>query len=153
MPGRVEVSRAEANCELCSHPGGAVLWQSAECRVVRVAEPHYPGFCRVVWNAHVREMGDLPPVQRRGLMEVVFAVEAVVRELFAPDKINLASLGNVVPHLHWHVIPRWVGDRHFPEPIWGQVHNEQAMARPPVGDDVLAQALQRVLGSVPEVSL
>jgi diadenosine tetraphosphate (Ap4A) HIT family hydrolase len=36
-----------------------------------------------------------------------------------PDKINLASLGNVVPHLHWHVIPRFVDDPHFPNPVWG----------------------------------
>ncbi|MDR0777121.1 MAG: HIT family protein [Azonexus sp.] len=145
------MNRAEANCELCAHPGGVVLWQSAECRVVRVDEPHYPGFCRVIWNAHVREMSDLPPVKRRDLMEVVFAVEAVIRELFVPDKINLASFGNVVPHLHWHVIPRWVDDRHFPESIWGQIHNEQATARPPVGDDVLAQTLQRALRGMPEV--
>lgn len=136
---------AETNCELCLHPGGAVLWQSAECRVVRVDEPYYPGFCRVVWNAHVREMSDLPPARRRDLMEVVFAVEAVIRELFAPDKINLASFGNMVPHLHWHVIPRWVGDRHFPEPIWGQVHNAGVAVRPQVDNDVLAQALRSML--------
>ena len=38
-----------------------------------------------------------------------------------PDKINLASFGNMVPHLHWHVIPRFKDDMHFPNPIWGQV--------------------------------
>ncbi|MCL2635349.1 MAG: HIT family protein [Betaproteobacteria bacterium] len=152
MPGTVETSRAESHCELCAQPGGAILWQSAECRVVRVAEPHYPGFCRVVWHDHVREMSDLPAAARRYLMEVVIVVESVIRELFAPDKINLASFGNMVSHLHWHVIPRWVGDRHFPEPIWGQVHNEGATTRPPVGDDVLAQALQRALRNLPEVS-
>ncbi|MCL2524975.1 MAG: HIT family protein [Betaproteobacteria bacterium] len=138
------------DCELCAQPGGALLWQSAVCRVVRVAEPHYPGFCRVVWQAHVREMSDLPPAARRYLMEVVVAVESVIRELFAPDKINLASFGNMVPHVHWHVIPRWIGDRHFPEPIWGQVHNEQAAARPPVDDATLAAALRRVLDKLPE---
>jgi diadenosine tetraphosphate (Ap4A) HIT family hydrolase len=37
-----------------------------------------------------------------------------------PDKINLASLGNVVPHLHWHVIPRFADDAHFPSPVWAQ---------------------------------
>jgi hypothetical protein len=51
-------------------------------------------------------------------MNVVFAVEAAVREIARPDKINLASLGNVVPHLHWHVIPRWADDPHFPDAIW-----------------------------------
>ncbi len=145
------MSREKADCELCSHPGGGVLWQSADCRVVRVADPHYPGFCRVVWNAHVREMSDLPPARRQFLMAVVFAVESVLRDLFAPDKINLASFGNMVPHLHWHVIPRWVGDRHFPEPVWGQVHNTEPAVRPAVGDEQLAQALRRALRDLPEM--
>jgi diadenosine tetraphosphate (Ap4A) HIT family hydrolase len=41
-----------------------------------------------------------------------------VREVMQPDKVNLASLGNVVPHLHWHVIPRYTDDAHFPAPVW-----------------------------------
>ena len=45
-------------------------------------------------------------------------MEEAQQSVLAPDKINLASLGNMVPHLHWHVIPRWRGDRHFPDPIW-----------------------------------
>ncbi len=152
MPGPVESSLAEASCPLCAQPGGTLLWRSADCRVVRIDEPHYPGFCRVIWNAHVREMSDLPPRQRQSLMEIVFAVEAVIRKLFAPDKINLASFGNMVPHLHWHVIPRWIGDRHFPEPIWGQVHHEETAQRPAVGDAVLALALHKALLPLTEVS-
>jgi diadenosine tetraphosphate (Ap4A) HIT family hydrolase len=139
---------AATNCPLCADPGGIILWQSPDCRIVRVDDPHYPGFCRIIWNAHVREMSDLPPDARRTLMKTVFAVETAIRHLFAPDKINLASLGNQVPHLHWHIIPRWRDDRHFPEPIWGQVHNQHAPARPPVSDDALRQALQQALTGV-----
>lgn len=136
---------SQVTCELCALPGGTLLWQSADCRVVRVDDPHYPGFCRVIWNAHVREMSDLPPERRQALMAVVFAVETVVRRLFAPDKINLASFGNMVPHLHWHVIPRWSDDRHFPEPVWGQVRRAGEVPRPPVSDAQLGQALAEVL--------
>lgn len=134
-----------AACELCDTPGGTVLWQSRHCRVVRVADPHYPGFCRVIWQDHVREMTDLSPELRQYLMGVVFGVEAVVRELFRPDKVNLAALGNVVPHVHWHVIPRWRDDRHFPQPIWGDVQREQTPARPEIDDAHLQAALARVL--------
>jgi len=109
----------DPNCELCATPGGEVLWQSGRCRVVRADDADYPGFCRVIWNAHVREMTDLPADERQELMAVVFAVESVVRRLFSPDKINLASLGNMTPHVHWHIIPRWQTDKHFPLPIWG----------------------------------
>ncbi len=105
-------------CEFCTSPGGAVVWHNELCRVVRVDEPDYPGFCRVILGRHAREMTDLEPDERRRLMEIVFAVESAVRETMRPDKMNLASLGNMVAHVHWHVIPRFVDDRHYPGPIW-----------------------------------
>ena len=113
-----------ANCEFCSGPGGVVLWQNDLCRVVTAEEPGYPGFTRVILNRHVRELSDLLPDQRRRFMEVAFAVEAHVREVLHPDKMNLASLGNMTPHLHWHVIPRFADDRHFPGPIWAAEKRE-----------------------------
>src|SRR5688572_25051573 len=103
-----------AACEFCSSPGGAVLWQDEFCRVVRADEPDYPGFCRVILNRHVREITDLDAGERSRLMDVVFDVEAAVRQAMRPHKMNVASLGNLVPHLHWHVIPRFEDDRHFP---------------------------------------
>ncbi|MDP2240613.1 MAG: HIT family protein [Burkholderiales bacterium] len=107
-------------CELCSEVGGELLWQGPLCRIVLVNEPGYPGFCRVIWRSHVREMTDLSEPEREFLMRTVFSVEAVLRELLQPHKINLASLGNIAPHLHWHVIPRFENDPHFPQPVWGQ---------------------------------
>lgn len=105
-------------CELCDSPGGDLVWQNALCRVVRVNDPNYPGFCRVILNRHVKEMVDLPESERQSLMQVVFAVEQALTTLMHPDKINLASLGNLVPHVHWHIIPRFSDDAHFPQPIW-----------------------------------
>ncbi len=135
-------------CELCANDGGVVLWRSALCRVIRVDDPDYPGFCRVVWNDHVREMSDLDAAHRALLMQVVFAVETEVRRLFLPDKINLASFGNMVSHVHWHVIPRWRDDRHFPEPIWGKAQRHGAGGRPAVGDAVMSQALAGALADI-----
>jgi diadenosine tetraphosphate (Ap4A) HIT family hydrolase len=117
------------HCELCENPGGAVVWEDELCRVVAVGGDEgteFPGFCRVVWRRHVAEMTDLPASERRHLMNAVFAVETAVRTVMRPDKINLASLGNQVPHLHWHVIPRWRDDSRFPAPIWTE------RRRPPV---------------------
>ena len=105
-------------CELCAEPGGDLVWQNALCRVVRVSDPDYPGFCRVILNRHLKEMADLPALERQSLMHIVFALEQALTLLMRPDKMNIASLGNVVPHVHWHVIPRFSDDRHFPQPIW-----------------------------------
>jgi diadenosine tetraphosphate (Ap4A) HIT family hydrolase len=112
------------NCELCSAVAESVIWQGQHCRVIYVEDADYPGFCRVVWNEHIKEMTDLSPQLRNEFMNTVFTVESAVREIMQPDKINLASLGNVTPHLHWHVIPRFIDDKHYPNPIWGKPLHE-----------------------------
>lgn len=134
------------DCELCEGDGGELLWRDRQCRVVRVNESGYPGFCRVIWNRHVREMTDLDAGERARLMHVVFAVEAALRELLRPDKINLASLGNATPHLHWHVIPRFGGDPHFPNPIWGVKLRQSCAIVPDVSNfsEALAERLSRL---------
>jgi len=117
------------SCALCAGDGGEVLYRDELLRVVLVDEPGYPGFVRVIANAHVREMTDLAAADRQRLLAAVFAVESAQREALAPHKINLASLGNVTPHLHWHVIPRFADDAHFPEPVWGARQREPGPAR------------------------
>ena len=106
------------DCELCEADGGVLVWRDGLCRVVRVAGGEHPLFYRVILDRHVREMTDLPVADRERLMRVVFACEAALRRLAAPDKVNLASLGNQVAHLHWHVIARFADDAHFPDPVW-----------------------------------
>lgn len=108
-------------CELCCQPGGEICWEDELCRVVLIQGKEaraYPGTCRVIWNQHIAEMTDLDVGDRGHLMDLVFATEAALRQLCQPHKINLASLGNMVPHLHWHVVPRYSDDAHFPSPIW-----------------------------------
>ncbi|MET0320143.1 MAG: HIT family protein [Duganella sp.] len=125
------MSAASNACDLCrllAAPGDAVIWRDAQLSVVAVDEPEYPGFTRVVWNDHVREMTDLLPAERTRVMEVVWAVEAAQRAVLAPEKINLASFGNMTPHVHWHVIPRYRDDAHFPHPTWAAAQRASAPA-------------------------
>jgi diadenosine tetraphosphate (Ap4A) HIT family hydrolase len=105
-------------CVFCREDGGAVLWQDDAMRVVLADEHDYPGLCRVIWNQHVAEFSDLDEAERDRVMRVVNAVERAMRRILQPVKVNLASLGNQVPHVHWHVIPRFSNDAHFPLPIW-----------------------------------
>jgi diadenosine tetraphosphate (Ap4A) HIT family hydrolase len=117
------------DCPLCQDTGGELIWQNDELRVVMVNDPLFVGFVRVVWNEHVSEMTDLSVDQRGLLMETVYLVEEVMRQVLNPTKVNLASLGNMTPHLHWHVIPRFADDVNFPNPVWA-ITPEQA-AQPP----------------------
>lgn len=127
------------NCELCTTPGGTILWEDLRCRVVQADEPGYPGFCRVIWKSHVREMTDLSPADRLHCMNVVFAVERAMRDALSPAKINLASLGNFVAHVHWHVIPRFTDDPHFPQPVWATRQRDNRTA--PLNLGVLAEKI------------
>jgi diadenosine tetraphosphate (Ap4A) HIT family hydrolase len=132
-------------CEFCEQDGGAVLWRDAFCRIVRAAYEDYPGFCRVILNRHVREMTDLPESERDRMMHAVFACEQVLRELYRPEKVNLASLGNQVPHLHWHVLALFADDAHFPDTVWSAARRSGAR-RAAVSDAALGARLRGVLG-------
>jgi diadenosine tetraphosphate (Ap4A) HIT family hydrolase len=127
-------------CELCDSDGGTPIWRGEQCRVVHVPEPGYAGYLRVIWNAHVREMTDLSEAERAHCMRVVFAVESALRERLNPDKVNLASLGNVTPHLHWHVIARFRDDPHFPNAVWGAPCRPPATAEKPRANFIAALA-------------
>jgi diadenosine tetraphosphate (Ap4A) HIT family hydrolase len=138
----------ESTCELCEQDGGTLVYRDAELRVVLVSEPNYPGFCRVIWNAHQREMTDLTLQQREHLMGAVWQVEAALREAMQPHKINLACLGNMTPHLHWHVIPRFADDAHFPDAVWAasrRVPQPAALAQRAARLPQLQQTIVRLL--------
>jgi diadenosine tetraphosphate (Ap4A) HIT family hydrolase len=110
-------------CELCELAAPKVV-ANDKFSVILVDDANYPGFARVIWNGHVREMSDLPDADRLLVNDAVWKVEQAVREVMQPLKVNVASLGNVVPHLHWHIIPRYADDAHFPAPVWAQAVRE-----------------------------
>lgn len=116
-------------CILCAQPGGQLIWQGENLRLIRADEAGFPAFYRIVWNAHVAEFSDLGAAQRQHCMEAVALVEQVLRQQLQPTKINLATLGNVVPHLHWHIIARYDWDSHFPAPVWASAQRPRDSAR------------------------
>lgn len=106
-------------CPLCEGDGGLLVFRTEDLRIIQATEAGFPAFYRVVWNRHVAEFSDLSPTERQVCMHAVAKVEQVLRSELQPAKINLAALGNMVPHLHWHVIARFDWDSHFPAPVWG----------------------------------
>ena len=107
------------DCVLCHPQKENVVWKNKDLRVIQVDDPLFPGYFRVIWNKHIAEMSDLNDDELQLLEKVLLTVEKVVREQMQPDKINWAQFGNMVPHLHWHIIARYRDDSHFPESIWG----------------------------------
>ena len=119
--GQLDITRL-AGCELCEGDGGILVARKPELRVIRALDAAHPAFYRVIWHDHVAEWTDLPLASRALMMQAVERVESVLRECLQPTKINLASLGNVVAHLHWHVIARFDWDARWPAPVWAPAH-------------------------------
>jgi diadenosine tetraphosphate (Ap4A) HIT family hydrolase len=113
-------------CPLCDAVGGALVFQTEKFRVIRADEVGFPAFYRVVWSEHVAEFSDLAAPDQLLCMQAVAVVEQALRDVLQPSKINLAALGNMVPHLHWHVIARFDWDSHFPAPVWAPAQREIA---------------------------
>lgn len=111
-------SPSDPACPLCGPAPAGLLWEDARLRVIHMDDSPFPGYIRIIWRRHVAEMTDLSPAERGDLMQAIYQVEALQRQILQPEKINLASLGNQVPHLHWHLIPRWHADPCFPDAIW-----------------------------------
>ncbi|ABL00831.1 HIT family protein [Pelobacter propionicus] len=84
----------------------------------------FPGYVLLFTREHVTELFHLKPRMRGELMEEVSRMAQALQTAFQPDKINYELLGNMVPHMHWHLVPRFATDPLWPRPIWSEAHGE-----------------------------
>jgi diadenosine tetraphosphate (Ap4A) HIT family hydrolase len=84
----------------------------------------FPGYCFVYTKEHVTELFHLDEAYRNQVMAEVNAVAKALYEVFRPDKINYELLGNMAPHMHWHIVPRSAKDPLWPRPHWSEPHQE-----------------------------
>lgn len=99
-----------------SHP----VAQLPLCELRLMDDSHHPWLVLVPRVAGATELIDLSEDQQHALLREVTQASRILRERFAPDKLNVAALGNLVPQLHLHVIARYTGDIAWPRPVWGQ---------------------------------
>lgn len=105
----------------------------------------FPGYCLVFSKEHVTELFHLDPDRRAGLIEEVSRVASALNEVFQPNKMNYELLGNMVPHMHWHLVPRFTHDPLWPRPIWSEAHEEKNLSADACHERILLirQALER----------
>jgi len=118
------------NCAMCTKWMDEPELRIAEldrCRVVLNRDQFFPGYTLVFTRHHVTELFHLDEKARHMVMEEVNDVAATLYKLFRPDKINYELLGNMVPHMHWHIIPRFRDDRLWPRPVWSEQHAERIL--------------------------
>ncbi len=87
----------------------------------------FPGWTVVVFQRHATELFHLAPTERFQLIEEVTRVAHALTETYAAKKINYELLGNQLPHIHWHVIPRLADDPAPLEPVWRVPHSPIAL--------------------------
>jgi diadenosine tetraphosphate (Ap4A) HIT family hydrolase len=159
-------TQAQSGCPLCRPPESTALgvpgtarlvYEAPRFRLIHAGEEQargFPAFYRIVWREHVREFSDLSAPERALCTEALAAAERALRATLAPVKINLATLGNQVPHLHWHLIARFDWDSHFPAPVWAAplrardpAREAALIARLPQTERALVQALSEVVSA------
>lgn len=92
--------------------------------VVLNRDQFFPGYTLLFTKQHITELFHLDRAVRNGLMEEVSHVAEALFTLFKPAKINYELLGNMVPHIHWHLVPRFASEPLWPRPIWSEAHDE-----------------------------
>jgi diadenosine tetraphosphate (Ap4A) HIT family hydrolase len=105
----------------------------------------FPGWTVVVFQRHATELFHLAPTERAQLMEEVTLIAKVLAHLFEARKINYELLGNQLPHLHWHLIPRLATDPAPLEPAWRVQHEPVRLSGPALQSNLerVRQAIQK----------
>lgn len=104
----------------------------------------FPWVIMVPRRPDVSEITELLPVERSVLMDEISLISATMQNVYAPDKMNIAALGNMVPQLHVHIIARYKTDQSWPGPVWGG----ERKAYSDLGLTEVSDILQREFGKI-----
>lgn len=85
----------------------------------------FPGYCFLFTKEHLTDFSCLDKAVQYGMIDEITTVSKALQNLFTPDKINYELLGNMVPHIHWHIVPRFKTDSLWPRPIWSETRQEK----------------------------
>jgi diadenosine tetraphosphate (Ap4A) HIT family hydrolase len=120
-----------SNCPICAKWQDEPLLRIVELEICYVSlnrDQFFPGYVFVFTKRHVTELFHLDRTTREAMMEEVNSVAEALYSIYKPDKINYELLGNMAPHMHWHLIPRFRGEPLWPRPIWSETHGEVIMS-------------------------
>jgi diadenosine tetraphosphate (Ap4A) HIT family hydrolase len=96
--------------------------------VILNRDQYFSGYTLLFTKLHVTELFHLDRTVRAALMDEVSSVARALDAVYMPAKINYELLGNMVPHIHWHIVPRFVSDPLWPRPIWTEAHEERFLS-------------------------
>ena len=130
------------SCTMCGKWDAEADLRIAEldcCRLMLNRDQFFPGYTFLFTKQHVTELFLLEKDVRAAVMEEVSKVAAALYTIFKPDKMNYELIGNMVPHIHWHIVPRFRTDALWPRTAWAEEHEEQLLS-----DTGYAQLVERI---------
>lgn len=136
------------NCQLCQRQNYQqnIIYENENFVILFVLEQNFYPLLRIICKNHYKELSDLPDDLRKELFDLINKCENIFLQTTAispkPDKINIASLGNYVPHLHFHIIARWQNDLHFPDSIWSQQNKNKTELKISVNKTIIQQSFK-----------
>ena len=136
-----------AGCVMCGKYGGPSPLLIAELETTRAflhEDQFFPGYVLLVLRRHATELYELEAGERRAHLEEVSRVAEAIARAFPPVKMNYELLGNQVPHIHWHLVPRLPTDPDPHSPIWQVAHEPVSLA--PAAARERIESIRRALG-------
>ena len=106
----------------------SIIYQN-ELIKIETEESEIP-WLKIFTQEAYKEMSELPQNLKYEIYELLDIIEKEMIIYYRPDKINIASFGNYVPHVHWHIMARFKQDSYFPEPMWGKKQREANLNLP-----------------------
>ena len=106
-----------------------ILWEDRDFFIVR--HDNKLPWLKLFTKTKYKEMSELPFDLKMQLYGILEDIEVLMINFYNPDKINLASFGNMLPHLHWHIIARFKDDPYFPKTTWEEPVREFNLNLPP----------------------
>jgi diadenosine tetraphosphate (Ap4A) HIT family hydrolase len=114
-----------ADCPFCRRLASSeelaapdVVWQFPHSVVLLGPWQFYHGYCLLVSRRHATELSQLENTDRQAFLAELCTLAQAIEKAFQPVKLNYELLGNQVPHLHWHIFPRYPDDPERLKPVW-----------------------------------
>jgi diadenosine tetraphosphate (Ap4A) HIT family hydrolase len=105
-----------------------IIYEEKELRI-EIHESEIP-WLKLFTKHPYKEMSEVPWELQVRILEMLNVIEKEMLNFYKPTKINIASFGNYLPHLHWHIMARFEGDSYFPEPMWGEKQRSSNLKLP-----------------------
>ena len=104
----------------------SLLYENERIRI-ETEESEIP-WLKIFTQHPYKEMSEVPSHIKQEIYSLLDSIEKEMLSYYQPKKINIASFGNYLPHVHWHIMARFEEDSYFPEPMWGEKQREASLS-------------------------